>query len=419
MPWLAATAFLHSIMIQERRGMLKVWNMVLVSLTYGLCIFGTFLTRSGIISSVHAFARSNIGSYFATYLVLIVVVCTALLVLRRRDLQAESRLESFVSRETAFLLNNWILLGILFAVMWGTLFPLISEFFTGDQITVGPRFFNQVNVPIGLVLLFLTGAGPLFAWRRTTPENLRRNFTWPAGLGLGAGVVLALAGIHDFYALISLALCVFVAASIGSEFHRGTRARQRSTGEGYPLALYRLSSKGRRRYGGYLVHVAIILLFVGFTGQAFTTEAEVELQAGESAQINDYRMTYQTLANNADANQQTFAAAVELEQDGRFLATLLPARQFYPAASVDQEQWTTEVAVFAQLREDFYLVLVGWEADGSAKFQVYINPLVNWVWAGGLVFVLGALWSMWPTSRERRPAPQQRPSKPDLSRAYA
>ena len=420
MPWLAATAFLHSIMIQERKGMLKVWNMVLVTLTYGLCIFGTFLTRSGIISSVHAFARSNIGPYFAVFLGLILVLSTLLLFLRRRDLQAESRLESFVSRETAFLLNNWILLGILFAVMWGTLFPLISEFFTGDQITVGPRFFNQVNVPIGLVLLFLTGAGPLFAWRRTTPENLRRNFTWPAGLGLGAGVFFVLFNVRDFYALVSLSLCVFVAAAIASEFHRGTRARQRSTGEGYGLALYHLASKGRRRYGGYLVHVAIILLFVGFTGQAFTTEAEVELQAGESVQIKDYRMTYQTLAHRTDPNQQTFAAAVELERDGRFLTTLLPARQFYPAASADQEQWTTEVAVFAQLQEDFYLVLIGWEAaDGSAKFQVYINPLVNWVWLGGLVFVLGALWSMWPTSRDRRLAAQSQRPVPDRIRAYA
>jgi len=399
MPWLSGTAFLHSIMIQERKGMLKVWNMALAILTYALCIFGTFMTRSGIISSVHAFAQSNIGPFFATFLVLLLVFSFGLLLSRRQDLKAENRLESFASRETAFLLNNWILIGMLFAVLWGTVFPLLSETFTGEQITVGPPFFNQVNVPIGLVLLFLTGAGPLFAWRRTSTASLRKNFTAPAVLTLGAAALLAVLGVRDIYALVSFTLCIFVVGTILIEFHQGTRARQRSTGESYGRALYRLSSKNRRRYGGYLVHLALVLLFVGFTGKAFTTEKEFVLAYGESAQAEGYTFTYEALAHSEDANKVVDAAALSLHQGDKFLCTLLPERHFYKSF----EQGTTEVSIYSTLKEDLYLILVGYTQGGkSAKFQVYINPLVNWVWAGSVLLMLGSLWAMWPTARDRR-----------------
>lgn len=405
-PWLAGTAFLHSIMIQERRGMLKVWNMVLVILTYCLCIFGTFLTRSGIVSSVHAFAKSNVGPFFAVFLGLAILGSAILLLSRLNELRAESRLESFISRETAFLLNNWILLGILFAVLWGTLFPVISEAFTDEKITVGPPFFNQVNVPLGLVLLFLTGAGPLFAWRRTSTHSLKRNFALPLGVALPAALFLLVAGVRDFYALISLTLCIFVAASLALEFHRGAGARRHSTGESYPQALYRLLSKSRRRYGGYLVHLAMVLLFLGFTGQAFTTDKEFVLRQGESIHIQDYTLTYGGMTQTEDANQTVVAAGLELAREGEFLCTLLPARNFYKS----QEQPTTEVSIYSSLREDFYLIMVGTSEDGSTKFQVYINPLVNCVWAGGILFVLASLWSMWPTARERRMAALERAS---------
>ncbi|MEW6750907.1 MAG: heme lyase CcmF/NrfE family subunit [Candidatus Latescibacterota bacterium] len=399
MPWLAATAFLHSIMIQERKGMLKVWNMVLVVLTYALCIFGTFLTRSGMVTSVHSFARSSIGPFFAVFLGLLLVGSFGLVVSRLRYLRAENRLEAFASRETAFLLNNWILVGMLFAVLWGTTFPLLSEAFTGDQVTVGPPFFNRINVPAGLVLLLLTGLGPLFAWRRTQLASLRRTLALPVATALLTVAVLAGGGMRDPYAVISLALCALVATAVAQEFHQGTRARQRSTGEGYLQALYRLSSRNRRRYGGYLVHMALVLLFVGFTGKAFTTEREFVLEQGEAAQIGAYRFTYEAPAHAEDANMVVDAAAVSLHRDGRLLSTLLPERRFYKAF----EQGTTEVSIYSTLRQDVYLILVGFSQEGrSAKFQVFVNPLVNFVWFGGLLFVAGALWCMWPTARERR-----------------
>ena len=398
MPWLVGTAFLHSIMIQERKGMLKVWNLVLAILTYGLCIFGTFMTRSGIISSVHAFAQSNIGPFFATFLVLTLIFAFGLLWLRLPLLRAENRLESFASRETAFLLNNWILLGMLFAVFWGTVFPLVSEAFTGEQITVGAPFFNQVNIPIGLALLLLTGAGPLFAWRRTSSASLRENFTAPVAAGLASmGLFFAL-GVRDPYAVLSLGLCVFVVAALGAEFHAGTRARMRSTGEGYPLALYRLCVKSRRRYGGYLTHLALVLLFVGFTGKAFTKEVEFVLDQGASRSVGDYQVRFESLAFAENANYSTTSAAVGLYRDGDLLGTLLPERRYYPAF----DQGTTEVSIYSTLREDFYIILVGSAEDRSAKFQVYINPLINFVWLGMGVLVLGALWAMWPTARDRR-----------------
>ncbi|MBM3278791.1 MAG: heme lyase CcmF/NrfE family subunit [Candidatus Handelsmanbacteria bacterium] len=405
-PWLAGTAFLHSIMIQERRGMLKVWNMVLVVLTYCLCIFGTFLTRSGIVSSVHAFAQSNVGPFFVVFLGLAILGSALLLLSRLPELRAESRLESFISRETAFLLNNWILLGMLFAVMWGTLFPVISEALTDEKITVGPPFFNQVNVPIGLVLLLLTGAGPLFAWRRTSTESLRRNFAVPVGAALPAAALLLIAGVRDIYALISLSLCVFVVASIALEFHRGAGARQHSTGEPYGQALVRLLSKSRRRYGGYLVHLSMVMLFIGFTGQAFTTDKEFVLHRGETAHVAGYTLQYWDLVQTQDANMSVVAASLELSRLGEFLGTLLPSRNFYQT----HEQATTEVSIYSSLREDFYLILVGISDDGSAKFQAYVNPLVTWVWGGGLLFVLASLWAMWPTARERRLAALERAS---------
>ena len=401
MPWLAATALLHSVMIQERKGMLKVWNMVLLFFTFGMTIFGTFLTRSGIVSSVHAFAQSNIGTYFVVFLILIAVGSIVLLITRLGDLQADHHLESFTSRESAFLLNNWILLALLFAVLWGTMFPVLSEAFTGDRITVGAPFFNQVSVPMGLVLLFLTGAGPLFAWRRTSTEGLRRNFAVPVVTTLVCAGVLLVVGLRDLYAIMSLSLCGFVVGSVVLEFYRGIGARRRTMGEGTMLALFRLLAKNRRRYGGYLVHLSIILLFVGFTGQALTIERELVLRRGESAQIGNYTVTFDALAFGEDANKSVAAAAVSLQHDGTRLATMIPERHFYKTA----EQNTTEVSIYSRWLEDFYVIMVGIGADNqSAKFHIYINPLVNCVWWGSALLVFSSLWTMWPNARDRRMA---------------
>jgi cytochrome c-type biogenesis protein CcmF len=388
-------------MIQERKGMLKVWNMVLLFFTYGMTVFGTFLTRSGVVSSVHAFAQSQVGPFFVAFLVLIAVGSAILLLWRLPDLKAENRLESFASRESAFLLNNWILLALLFAGLWGTLFPVVSEAVTGDKITVGAPFFNQVSVPMGLVLLFLTGAGPLFAWRRTSRDGFRRNFAIPAGWAAVTLVVVAALGVRSVFALMSLALCGFVAGSVVLEFARGVGARRRTSGESAPIACYRLLTKSRRRYGGYLVHVAIVLLFVGFTGQAFTLDKEVVLARGESQQIGDYTITFESLATGEDANKTMSAAAVGLARHGQFLATMVPQRHFYKSV----EQNTTEVAIYSRWFEDFYLIFVGDAADGtSAKFQVYVNPLVGCVWWGAVLLVVSSLWTMWPSARDRRMA---------------
>lgn len=409
MPWLVATAFLHSIMIQERKGMLKVWNVALAILTYALCLFGTFMTRSGIISSVHAFAQSNIGPFFSTFLVLTLIFSFGLLWLRLPLLKAENRLESFASRETAFLLNNWILLGMLFAVFWGTVFPLVSEALTDEQITVGPPFFNQVTIPIGLVLLLLTGAGPLFAWRRTSRESLRKNFTYPGMAGVLSCGVFFMLGVRDPYVVLSFGLCVFVLVALTSEFHAGARARMHSTGEPYPVALYRLCAKNRRRYGGYMTHLGLVLLFAGFTGKAFTQEAEVVLDQRASRQVGEYRITFASLASAENANYSTTTAALALHHGDQFLGTLLPERRYYPAF----DQGTTEVSVYSTWSEDFYVILVGSAEDHSAKFQVYINPLINFVWLGAVVLVLGALWAMWPTPRDRRLAQVDRETAMD------
>ena len=407
MPWLAATALLHSVMIQERKGMLKVWNMVLLFFTFGMTIFGTFLTRSGIVSSVHAFAQSNVGDYFVVYILMIVVGSTVMLVRRLPDLKAENHLESFASRESAFLLNNWILLALLFAVLWGTMFPVISEALTDEKITVGAPFFNQVSIPMGLVLLFLTGAGPLFAWRRTSGDGFRRNFIAPGiwgGISLIAVVAL---GVRDFYALISLTLCGFVAGSVVLEFARGIGARRRTSGESMPVAIYTLLAKSRRRYGGYLVHVSMLMLFVGFTGNAFSVDREIVLHQGESAQIQDYTITFHHLAFSDDDIKSVSAAALTLERNQSFLATLVPERHFYKRA----EQNTTEVSIYSRWFEDFYVILVGSAENGaSAKFQIYVNPLVGCVWWGAALFVVSSLWTMWPSARDRRMARLDRES---------
>ena len=415
MPWLAATALLHSIMIQERKGMLKVWNIILVFFTYGMTVFGTFITRSGLIDSVHSFAQSNIGSYFVAYLVSLAIGSTALLLYRLPALRSDTRLESFASRETAFLLNNWILLGMLFAVLWGTLFPVLSEAATGDKITVGPPFFNRINVPIGLVLLFLTGAGPLFAWRRTSGESLKRNFAVPLAGAAATAVCVNLLGVRDLYATVSLALCGFVSCSVALEFYRGVVSRRRSTGETAIIALLRLLSKSRRRYGGYLVHVAhgpaVRRIHRKGVYNRERVRSRVWRGAADRPLLGNFRVP---------GAPRRFSTCRPWLRLCPFVATVnssppcLPERRFYHRS----EQNTTEVAIWSSRLEDFYLILVGTAPDNTTKFQVYINPLVNCVWAGGVLFMLSALWAMWPSARERRLAELDRESARDRTTAF-
>lgn len=399
LPWLTGTAFLHSVMMQEKKGMMKVWNIILISATFFLCIFGTMMTRGGLVSSVHAFAQSEIGVYFVWFLVAGIGFTAYMIVSRLDYLRSEAELDSVVSRESSFLFNNVILLASCFAVLWGTLFPVISEYFTGDKITVGAPFFNKVNVPIALFLLFLTGVGPLFAWRRTSPESLRRNFRWPALGALVCAIALFAAGMRHFYALVCLSLCAFVTLCVLMEFYRGGRVIQRKQRSSLAAAVLELTRRNTRRYGGYLVHMAIVLMFVGFSGAAFNVVHQEEMAVGDSIAVGRYDFKLQNVSEMDNPNYFRAVAALDVSKDGDFLETLMPERRFYHASN----QPTSRVDVRHRLREDVYVVYAGQSNDGANPVvQVYINPLVNWIWIGALVLVLGTSVALVPSKSARR-----------------
>ncbi len=399
LPWITGTAFLHSVMMQEKKGMMKVWNIVLISATFFLCIFGTMMTRGGLVSSVHAFAESNIGIYFVWYL-LIGIGITAYLIVSRLDyLRSEAELDSVISRESSFLFNNVVLLASCFAVLWGTLFPVISEYFTGDKITVGAPFFNKVNVPIGLILLFLTGVGPLFAWRRTSTESLRRNFLWPSVAALACIGALVAGGMRHFYATVCFGLCAFVTLTVLMEFYRGGRVIQRKRGNGLLPAMLELTHRNTRRYGGYLVHMAIVLMFVGFAGAAFNVVHQEEMAVGDSVEVGPYAFQLQNVSEMDNPNYFRAVASIDVSKKGEYLETLMPERRFYHAS----QQPTSRVDVRNRLREDVYVVYAGQSNDGTNPvIQVYINPLVNWIWIGSLLLVLGTLVALVPSRKAQR-----------------
>lgn len=401
LPWLAGTAFLHSVMVQEKRGMLKIWNVVLVIVTFWLSIFGTFLTRSGIIQSVHAFAQSDIGPYFIVFLGIIVAVSVTLLFLRLDFLKSENKLDSVVSRESGFLFNNWILLALVFAVLWGTIFPIISKTVEGRTVTVGPPFFDKVAIPMGLMLLFLTGAGPLLAWRKTSFESLKRNFTVPVVIAAAVGVILFLVGVQNLYSWMSLFLGAFVAASVLGEFYKGARTRQKSTHETFFTALYNLSARNTRRYGGYIVHLGIVLIFVGLAGLAFKTHAKTLMQSGDVMRAGNYLLRVDSL-NSGDTPNYTYQDAVlTVLKDGKAYATVRPQRRFYKAS----QQPISHVAIQRTFGQDLYVVLAGQDqGTGKAVIEVFVNPLVVWVWIGGIIMVLGTLIALIPSRVEREMA---------------
>ncbi len=395
LPWITATAFLHSVMMQEKKGMMKVWNMVLVSATFFLCIFGTFLTRSGVVSSVHAFAQSPIGTYFVVFLALH-IAATAYLILDRLDyLKSESQLESLVSRESTFLFNNLILLAACFAVLWGTLFPVISEAFTGEKISVNAPFFNRVNIPIGLFLLLLTGIGPLIAWRRSSLESLRRAFLWPAAGGVTAAVLLFALGVRHGYALVSFGLCAFVAWTIVAEFHKGARTIRNRTGKNWAAALVELTHRNTRRYGGYLVHLGVVLMFVGFTGAAFNKQAKVVVGTGETFELAGYEMKVTGINHGGNTNYDWSAATVEIHRNGARIGALHPERRFYKAS----RQGISEVDIRRRLKEDLYLNFAGMSdsEEGKAVIDAYVFPLVSWIWIGFWVLLGGTLVCLIPS----------------------
>jgi len=396
LPWLTGTAFLHSVMMQEKRGMMKVWNVWLVFLTFMLCILGTTLTRSGIVSSVHAFAQSSIGNWFVGFLALILVVCFVAYVKNRDYLKSENQLDAIVSRESSFLFNNLILLVSCVAVLSGTLFPVFSEWLSGSRISVGAPFFNKVNIPIGLLLLFLTGVGPLLAWRKTSADSLKRNFGWPSVFSLAMGVIVFALGFHEFYSLICLVLCVFVATTILMEFYRGARVIRARSGASFASSAVDLTMRNTRRYGGYIVHMGMVLIFVGLAGAAFNKDVQKEMQIGSTIQIGRYNLLLQSFESKPEKNYTAERMVVEVMRDNKPLMMLYPERRFF---QTNQESGTM-VAIYSTLRDDLYVVYAGQSPETQTPvIHAYLNPLVKWIWLGGAIVVLGTIVTLLPNRR--------------------
>jgi len=392
MPWLTGTAFLHSVMIQERRRMLRLWNISLVILTFGLTLFGTFLTRSGVIASVHAFTQGSIGILFLGFLALVLLTALGLVAWRWDAFRSEGELDSVVSRESAFLLNNVLLVAAAFTVFFGTVFPLLSEAVRGEKVSVGAPFFNQVNVPLFLSLVFLMGVGPLIAWRRASVDNLKRNFLWPIALGIVAAAVAFALGVRSFLASLTFATTVFVAATIAVDFIRATRARLR-VGESLFPAMGGLLLRHNRRYGGFVVHLGILIIALGVMGShAWSVQTETTLHRGETAELAGYRFRFDGLTAVEESNHFKVIGAFTVS-NGRPLGVLRPAKKFYP-----QEQAPIAYVDYRLgLREDLYLVLGDFARDGSqATIKLQVNRLVSWIWIGGVVLTLGALLAILP-----------------------
>jgi cytochrome c-type biogenesis protein CcmF len=393
LPWITGTAFLHSVMMQEKKGMMKVWNMVLISATFFLCILGTALTRSGIVQSVHAFAQSPISTYFSTFLVIGIALVVYLIVDRLDFLRSESHLESVLSRESSFLFNNLILLASCFSILWGTLFPVISEAVTGEKISVDAPFFNRVNIPIGLFLLLLTGVGPLIAWRRSSLESLKRAFLWPAVSMFATMAILASFGIRSIYALMSFGLCVFVLWTVAAEFWKGARAIAARTGQNLMAAMVELTHRNTRRYGGYIVHVAIVIMFIGFTGKAFDKDATVEVQINDTFKLGRYEMKVRDIENGENEHYRWWHAPIDVYEGGTMVATLTPEQRTYRTGDP-----SSLVSIRRRLTEDLYLNFAGMNNDGKkAVIQAYVFPLVSWIWIGSVLQFFGTLICLIPS----------------------
>jgi len=396
LPWITGTAFLHSVMMQEKRGMMKVWNIWLVFTTFMLCILGTLLTRSGVISSVHAFAQSSIGNWFVAFLALVFIVCFWAYWLNRDYLRSDNQLDSLVSRESSFLFNNLVLLAACFAVLWGTLFPVLSEWVVDSKISVGPPFFNKVIIPIALFLLFLTGVGPLLAWRKTSYDALRRNFAMPVMGGVLAGIVAFIFGFREIYSLICLILSVFVTLTIASEFYRGARVIAARDGTNILSAVGELTMRNTRRYGGYIVHFGMVLIFIGIAGQAFNRDIQMEMAPGQTLKIGPYTILCQNFDRVANNNYESERASLEVFRDGRSEMMLYPERRFFLASQVTE----TMVAIQTSPLRDLYVVYAGRSPETDKPvIHAYLNPLVKWIWFGGIVLVLGTGLALLPSRR--------------------
>jgi len=403
MPWLTGTAFLHSVMMQEKRGMMKTWNVWLIFSTFLLTILGTLLTRSGIVSSVHAFAQSSIGSWFYGFILVVFSVCLFTFFKQKDHLKSENRLESLVSRESSFLFNNLILLTACFTVLWGTLFPVLSEYVQGSKVTVGAPFYNRVNLPIGIFLLFLTGIGPLLAWRSTSLRSIRKNFVLPSIAMAVAFVVVIASGVRpwsagddmqaEIFSLVTFTLSAGVITAIAAEFLRGASVVQTQTGKNLAASTILLVRRNTRRYGGYIVHFGIVVMFIGIAGGAFNQSHEQEMGYGDSISMGRYRLVCQSFTQDSNPNYDTEYALLDVFKGSKKITQLAPERRFYNASQTS----STMVALHSTLAEDLYVIYEGKNPDsGKPIIKVFINPLMNWIWIGVLIVVMGTFLALVP-----------------------
>jgi cytochrome c-type biogenesis protein CcmF len=409
MPWLTATAFLHSVVIQEKRRMFKVWNVVLILLTYVLALFGTFLTRSGILSSIHTFTESTTGKWFLPFLGFMLIGGLAVVVTRGDQLRSENRFDSLLSRESAFLLNNVLFIAAAFTVLWGTMYPIVAEAFSGVRLSVGPPFFNSVFLPVGLAIVGLTGIGPLISWRRMSKGALIRIIRIPLLAGAAVTVLLAAMGTRSTGALLAFGLCAFTATAITGEFVRGSRV-YRARGARWRDALGQTLMRNRRRYGGYVVHLGVLLIVLGLAGATFRTESQALVPVGESMEIGDYTLVYRGLDRGSTSEKEINAAQVDVFRGGRQITTLRPQLNFHFA----QSQRQSEVAIRTTPIEDLYVVVTSLDRDGAAGLRAFVNPLTWWIWAGAAVMLLGmaVIMSGGAPVPQRSPSPGRPASEP-------
>jgi len=385
LPWLTATAYLHSVVIQEKRRMFKIWNISLILMTYMLAVFGTFLTRSGILSSIHTFTEGPIGKWFLPFLAAMLLGGVGLVVWRLDDLRSENRFDAFISRETAFLANNVLFVVAAFTVLWGTIYPIVAEALWGTRLSVGPPFFNRVFVPIALALLLLAGVGPLVSWRSMGARALARVATVPTAAAALVVIALAVFGVDSWGALVAFGLCAFTAASIITEFLRGGRIYRRRESASWIPAVGRTLVRNRRRYGGYVVHLGIVLIVLGVAGGMFRIERDAHLDRGESLRVGDYRLVYEDLHESRDDEKQIAVTTIGVFRGDERVTTLRPQRNLHFA----QEQWQSEIAIRTTPIEDLYVVTTTIDPDGAASIRAFVNPLTWWIWAGAVVMAAG------------------------------
>ena len=410
MPWIALTAFVHSIMVQKRRGMFRMWNIVLIDVAFGLALYGMFMNRGGPVPSVHSFGASTLGWVFLLFLAVGVAVPLAVFFWRYDRMRSAQRLDSMLSREAAFLVNNLLLLGIAFATLWGTVYPLLARLFAEQEITVARPFYDQVNGPLLLALVLLMGIGPLLPWRRANWRSLRRALLIPGAAALTTAAILLAAGIRQPYAVVGFGLCALVSTSIIAEWTRGVIARRRSAGDNPLVGFARLIAANRPRYGGYVVHLAVVMVALGVVGQSFYgIQRDVVLSPGQSVEVENYRMVYVDTTALAFADRTEFRTTVEVYRDGALLAVMHPRRTFHP----DHNMASTRAAIRSTPVEDFYVVPSENREDGAVGFRILVNPLVWWMWVAGPVMILGTVIALWPARapvRQTAPAPSAAPA---------